>query len=177
MLSMLNHYSRNRMPWFLLFLSSLSFELIALYFQHHLHILPCVLCIYQRIVILGIMIASLIALISPKRFILRFIAIIIWIYCGIKGFLIAYEQAVIQFEPSLFHSCPLQMDLPNWLPLNTWLPSVFESYGMCSQKVWQFMTLEMSQWMMLIFICYSIIGVLVLLSQPLKLPKKTVWKN
>lgn len=177
MLRLLNQYSRNRTAWFLLFVFSLFFELIALYFQHQLNIAPCVLCIYQRTVIFGIIIASLIALLSPKRFLLRFIALIIWIYCAVKGFLIAYEQAIIQFEPSLFHSCPLHVAFPKWLPLNTWFPAVFESYGMCSQKVWHFMTIEMSQWMMLIFACYIVVGMLVLISQPFRLPNRTVWKN
>lgn len=177
MLRLLNQYSRNRAVWFLLFLSAFLFETIALYFQHSLKLAPCVLCIYQRCVIFGILLSTLVAMISPKRFLFRFAALILLIYCAVKGFFLAYEQAILQFEYSLFHPCPLNVDFPGWLPLNIWFPSVFESDGFCSGKTWQFLTLEMSQWTMLIFACYIIIGVLIAAVQPLRLPpKRAVWK-
>lgn len=176
MLQLLSQYSRNRIAWILLGLSALCFELVALFFQHVLNLNPCVLCIYQRCVFFGILIAALIVIINPKRFILRLIGIALWIYCSMKGFLFAHEQATLQFEPSMFHSCSLNPNFPSWLPLNHWFPSVFESTGNCMDRVWQFLTIEMSQWMMIIFICYFLVALLILLAQMVE-PAKSAWKN
>lgn len=177
MLRLLNQYSRNRTVWFLLFLSAFFFEIMALHFQYNLKIAPCVFCIYQRCAIFGIFLSTLVAMVSPKRFLFRFSALILLIYCAVKGFFLAYEQATLQFEPSIFHPCPLNVEFPRWLPLNIWFPAIFDSNGVCSEKIWQLLTLEMSQWTMLIFFCYISIGVLIVIVQPLRLPqKKTMWK-
>ncbi|MCO6524314.1 MAG: disulfide bond formation protein DsbB [Candidatus Schmidhempelia sp.] len=165
MLRLLNYYSQNRLAWFLLLLSALSFNIVALFFQHVIGLLPCTLCIYQRCAFLGIMLAALIVLINPKLLFYRLVALMIWLYCSIKGLYYAYEQVLLQFNPSLFHSCPLKPEFPSWLPLDRWLPSVFASFGNCSEKVWTFLTLEMSQWTMLIFICYVIVALLILFVQ------------
>lgn len=177
MLQLFNQYSRNRMAWVFLLLISLCFELTALYFQYINNIKPCVLCIYQRTALLGIILAAIIGLITPQNVFFRLIAILLWIYCGVKGFFIAYEQALLQFDPGIFHFCPLQPDFPGWLPLHRLVPFFFNSYGNCSQKVWQFLTLEMSQWMLLIFAFYSIIGLVVLIAQPVQLPRTARWRN
>ncbi|WP_392565639.1 disulfide bond formation protein DsbB [Utexia brackfieldae] len=176
MLQLLSQYARNRTAWFLLLLSALCFELVALFFQHVLNLNPCVLCIYQRCVFAGIFIAALIALINPQNLLFRLVGLALWIYCAIKGFLFAYEQATLQFEPSMFHSCPLNVSFPAWLPLNTWIPGMFESTGICSDRIWQFLTLEMSQWTMIIFICYLIVALLVLVAQFVR-PVQSAWKN
>ncbi|TEA27918.1 disulfide bond formation protein DsbB [Candidatus Schmidhempelia bombi] len=170
MLRLLNYYSQNRLAWFLLLLSALSFELVALFFQHVVGLLPCTLCIYQRCVFLGIMLAALIALINPKSLLYRLFALALWLYCAIKGFCYAYEQVTLQFQPSLFHSCSLTPEFPSWLPLDRWFPAIFASFGQCSEKVWAFLSLEMSQWTMLIFICYVIVALLILLVQFFKQP-------
>lgn len=177
MLRLLNQYSRNRTVWFLLFLSAFLFEVIALYFQYRFKLAPCVLCIYQRCAIFGVLLSTLVAMISPKRFLFRFTAVISLIYCAVKGLFLAYEQAILQFQPSIFHPCPLNVEFPRWLPLNIWFPAVFESGGICFEKIWQFLTLEMSQWTMLIFACYIIIGVLIATVQPLCLPQKKQYGN
>lgn len=176
MLRLLNYYSRNRAAWFLLFLSVLCIEVMALYFQHYLGLKPCILCIYQRCALLGILCAAGIAMLSPKRFLLRFIALIIWIYCAIKGFLLAYEKAILQLEPPLFQSCTIDASFPSWLPLNVWFPAMFESFNSCSNKPWHFLTLDMSQWMIILFGFYTLAGITVLISQPLRLPQRKTWQ-
>jgi len=70
----------------------------------------------------------------------------------------------LQFAPSFRDQCSINVQFPDWLPLNTWIPSVFNAYGSCAEKVWSFLTIEMSQWMIIIFSCYIIVGILVLLA-------------
>lgn len=164
MLKLLSQYSKNRVAWFLLLLSTIIFEATALFFQHVLHLAPCTLCIYQRIAISGIALASLIGLFSPKSFLCRSIAIVVWLYSAYHGFNLAYQQARLQFAPSFTDSCSINVQFPDWLPLNIWFPNVFNAYGSCAEKLWSFLTIEMSQWMVIIFSCYIIVGGVILLA-------------
>lgn len=165
MFRFLNDWSRSSSSWLLLFISTLLFEGIALYFQYSLKLAPCTLCIYQRCAIFGIMFAALISLFAPKSLFLRLISLIIWIYSSWRGLEFAQYQTNLQLNPSPFSTCELYVQFPDFLPLNKWLPSVFEAQGDCSTKLWSFMSLEMPQWTMIIFIIYLSIAGLVLLSQ------------
>ena len=165
MLSLLNHYSNGRAAWFLLFLSTFIFELTALFFQHVLDLAPCTLCIYQRCAIFGIMIASIIGLIKPNNYIFRLGGILVWLFSAYKGFMLATFHAHLQFEPNFSDTCAINVQLPSWLPLNQWLPSMFNAYGSCADKIWTFLTIEMSQWMIIIFACYLFVGLTILISQ------------
>ncbi|OCG06491.1 disulfide bond formation protein B [Gilliamella sp. wkB178] len=175
MLSLLNQYSQGRIAWFLLFLSVTIFEITALYFQHGLGLAPCTLCIYQRCALLGILFASVIGLITPHNAIFRVIAILIWLFSAFKGFNLATFQAQLQFAPNLGDTCSVNVQFPSWLSLNEWFPSIFNAYGSCAEKLWSFLTIEMSQWMIIIFACYLIVGLIVLISQLFSSNKKSIW--
>jgi len=67
----LSLFSEKRFAWFLLALSSLALESTALYFQYGMGLQPCVLCVYERLAIIGLFIAGIIGLLAPKSFIVR----------------------------------------------------------------------------------------------------------
>ncbi|MWP63143.1 disulfide bond formation protein DsbB [Gilliamella sp. Pas-s25] len=177
MLSLLNQYSKGRFAWFLLFFSTLTFEITALYFQHSLGLAPCTLCIYQRCAILGIMLASIIGLIAPSNIVVRLMGLLIWLFSAYQGFSLAAFHAHLQFEPNLSDTCTINAQFPVWLPLDSWFPSMFKAYGSCADKIWSFLTIEMSQWMIIIFACYLMVGLGVLISQIFPSPKGSIWSN
>ena len=74
-------------------------------------------------------------------------------------------------HPSPFMTCDFAARFPSWLPLDKWLPQVFVASGDCSVRQWEFLTLEMPQWLVGIFAAYFIVALLVLIAQPFK-PKK-----
>lgn len=152
-----------RLFWFLLTLSAFLLEMIALFFQYGMDLQPCVLCIYQRCAIWGIFIAGIIGMIQPKWLIFRFIAFILWIYSAVVGLRFAFKLVEMQFSPSLFGFCPLRPDFPDFMPLDLWLPGLFQATGTCGERVWQFLSLEMSQWMIVIFVAYLVIIAITLL--------------
>ena len=49
----LRHITRERSAWLLLGLSAVFLEVCALLFQHVLGLRPCLMCIYERLVVLG----------------------------------------------------------------------------------------------------------------------------
>ncbi|PAV09254.1 disulfide bond formation protein B [Arsenophonus sp. ENCA] len=157
-------YSQTRKAWLLVATSACMLEIIALYFQHGMGLRPCVLCIYERIAIFAILAAGLIAAMAPKSA-FRLVALILWLYSSWEGLKLTFEHTRLQLYPSPFDSCDFVVNFPLWLPLNRWLPTVFEAYGDCSQKQWSFLNIEMPVWLLIIFIAYFLVAIIALLSQ------------
>ncbi|WP_226570595.1 disulfide bond formation protein DsbB [Mangrovibacter yixingensis] len=170
MLRYLNQCSRGRGAWLLMALTALALELTALWFQHVMKLQPCVMCIYERCALFGILAASLVGAIAPKTP-LRFVAMIIWVYSAVRGLQLSWEHTMLQLHPSPFAVCPFKVDFPTWLPLDQWVPQVFVATGDCSVRQWQFLTLDMPQWLVGIFAAYLVMAVLVIIAQPFK-PKR-----
>lgn len=150
--------------------TALALELTALWFQHGLGLHPCVLCIYERCALFGVMGAGLLGAIAPKSP-LRYAAITLWLYSAGKGLQLSWEHTMMQLHPSPFATCDFAAYFPEWLPLDKWLPQIFVASGDCAERLWSFLSLEMPQWLVGIFAAYLIIAGLVLIAQPFK-PKK-----
>ena len=144
-------FSHTRFAWCLLFIIVILFQAMGLYFQHQLDLPPCVMCIYQRVALVGIGLAALLGMLAPQKPIIFWPAMCVWGYSGVKGLLLTLEHIDYQFNPSPFATCDLFVTFPDWAPLNLWAPWLFEAYGDCSQVIWQFLTLSMPEWLAIIF--------------------------
>ncbi|EGQ7913798.1 disulfide bond formation protein DsbB [Vibrio parahaemolyticus] len=149
--SSLNQFSKERLSWLLLLLFIIFFEACALYFQHVMMLAPCVMCIYERVAMMGIGGAAIIGLIAPNNALFRWLGLIGWGLSSYKGLMLAMQHVDYQFNPSPFATCDLFVTFPSWAPLNQWVPWMFEAYGDCSKIVWQFFDLSMPQWLVVIF--------------------------
>ncbi|SNC58734.1 disulfide bond formation protein DsbB [Sodalis endosymbiont of Henestaris halophilus] len=164
MMQSLNRFSQSRAAWLLLSLTAFILELIALYFQHVLMLNPCVLCIYQRCALYGVISAGLVGAIMPGTW-LRFAGLTIWLYSSWQGLLLAMKHTDIQLHPSPFVTCDFCVNFPTWLPLDKWLPSMFSPTGDCALRQWHLLSLEMPQWMIIIFSAYLLVAAIILLAQ------------
>jgi disulfide bond formation protein DsbB len=127
-LSGLKSFSQSRLSWGLLFAFIIFFEACALFFQHVMILAPCVMCIYERIAMLGIGGAAVIGLIAPQNPLFRWIGLIAWGGSAYKGLM-------------------------------------FEAYGDCSKVVWQFLSLSMPQWLVIIFAANLVALAVIILAQ------------
>ncbi len=168
MLSFLNQFSKSRLSWALLTLTALAMELSALFFQHIMDLQPCVMCIYERIAMFGILFAGLIGMLNPQNAYIRWTGLTSWAISVIWGLKLGIEHVRYQFpDPNeLFAAtCDIFVTFPSWAPLNQWMPWMFEAYGDCSKIVWEFLTLTMPQWLVVIFAVKFLVLVMVVLSQ------------
>ncbi len=154
MITFIRKMTQNRAAWALLLGSTLFLELCAMVFQHVMGLQPCVLCIYQRVAVLGIMAGAVIGFINPKNVFLRWFGLLLWAYSSVQGLQIALKQTDIQLHPSPFNTCDLFLTFPQWLPLNQWMPWFFNGTGDCSEIQWQFLTWTMPQWLIVAFGIY-----------------------
>lgn len=164
MLHFLNRCSRGRGAWLLLAFAALVLELTALYFQHVMMLKPCVMCIYERCALFGVMLAALVGALAPATP-LRFVAMAGWIYSAWEGIRLSWEHTMIQLHPSPFATCDFAARFPSWLPLDKWLPSVFVATGDCAEKQWEFLSLSMPQWLVVVFAIFMLVALLVVLTQ------------
>ncbi|PLK59174.1 disulfide bond formation protein B [Candidatus Palibaumannia cicadellinicola] len=164
MLQLIYRYSITRKAWLLLALTAFSLELVGLYFQYFMLINPCVLCIYQRFALYGVMIAGLVGAISPSTP-LRFIGLGFWLYSAWKGLLSAIKHTDLQLYPSPFVVCDFLVSFPSWLKLDKLLPVLFNATGNCTTHQLHFLSLAITQWMIIIFAIYLAIGIIILFVQ------------
>jgi protein dithiol:quinone oxidoreductase len=160
--------STRRFSWILLFACVIFFELCALFFQHIMNLAPCVMCIYERVSMLGIGAVALVGLIAPKQPIIRIVALVGWLVASYRGYLLATQHVQYQLDPSPFSTCDIFVQFPSWAPLNQWFPWMFEAYGDCSNVVWQLFSLSMPQWLVIIFAANILISVTFLIAQFIK---------
>ncbi|MCG5554411.1 disulfide bond formation protein DsbB [Klebsiella pneumoniae] len=167
MFSLVKKSSDSRITWLIMALTAFALEIVALWFQYVMQLRPCVLCIYERCALFGIMGAGITGAIAPRTP-LRYLAFAIWIYSAVRGIQLAWEQTQLQLHPSPFMTCDFAAHFPSWLPLDKWLPQVFIATGDCAEHQWNFLTLSMTQWMVGIFSAYLIIAVLILIARLIK---------
>jgi disulfide bond formation protein DsbB len=156
----------SRYAWGTLALSALFLELAALFFQYGLRLDPCVLCIYERLAVLGVFAAGAVGVLAPARRWLRVPAYLLWGASAGWGLYLAIRHTGIQLgviEPPL--SCEFEADFPSWAKLDQWLPSLFQPTGYCDEIQWQFLGLSMPQWMVVIFAFYALALLLVLIRE------------
>lgn len=153
-------FSRTKKPWLILLVAAFLPFSLALFFQHCLGLSPCVLCIYQRVALLGICLASLLGLLAPTCRFLRTLGLLLWGYSAFRGLLVAWEQTQRYLHPSQFTACSFRVRFPELLPLDSWIPQVFKAYAACEPLDWSLLGLNMPQWMVLMFSVHlAIVGI------------------
>lgn len=164
--------SMGRGAWSLMLILTSALQISALFFQHVLNMQPCVLCIYQRTALYGVLLASIIGLIAPKSLIIRLLALGAWLYSAAFGLSYSWQHVRLQFYSSPLDTCdffPIFYFKIKWDEI---IPFIFKASGNCSDKLGTILGLEMSQWMLVIFSAYLLVGLLVLSSQIVKIPSK-----
>ncbi|WP_405631238.1 disulfide bond formation protein DsbB [Pseudoalteromonas sp. Ld20] len=160
----LANLAQQRTPWILLAVTAFIFEIVALFFQYKMGLEPCIMCIYQRTAMLGLLVAGLIGAIKPSHFIFRFLGIVTWATASIWGYLIAREHIDMQTTTDPFaFSCEFEPNFP--LPLHEWIPNFFAATGDCGNIDWEFLGKSMPAWMEVIFAAFSIVLITVVFAR------------
>ncbi len=165
MLTFLHALPESRKAWLSLAAVATIFELIALYFQHVMGLAPCIMCIYQRTAVLGVVFAGLLGAIAPKQLIVRLMAYGLWAFSAIKGLMLALEHVKIQVTQSPFFSCEFRPNFTHTIPVDEWIPFFFKADGDCASISWTFLNWSMSQWMVVVFAAFCVSLAIVVLNR------------
>lgn len=112
----------------------------GLYLQETRHLLPCPMCVVQRIAYLAVGIIALAATLhNPVKHGRLVYAVLAGLF-SIAGLTVAARQVWLQHHP-IFAECgigPEEVFL-NALPLAKWWPAMFAANGDCARVTWTFL--------------------------------------
>jgi disulfide bond formation protein DsbB len=166
--------SMSRKAWIALAVSGIGLEVSALVFQYGLDLEPCVMCIYIRLAVLGLVLAGLVGAIAPGKPAVALLGFVVWAVAAVQGLVLSRELVAIQAAGpySLEVTCSFLPNFPEWLPLHEWMPKLFMPTGSCTDETWTLFGLSMAQWLVGIFAAYIIILGLVSVSRLIARPAR-----
>lgn len=130
MLNLLSLVNRSPFFWLFLIFGTIVLEGIALFFQYQLDYGPCVLCVHVRAWLFAITILSVFGLIFCKNPKALPVINILTLAAAIGGLERSYVTLGVE-RGFIDGSCTLDSGFPTWLPLDKWLPTLFEPWEAC----------------------------------------------
>ena len=165
MLNALKIFSTQRSAWLLLFFSAAALEGTALYFQHGMGLQPCVLCVYERLAMVGLMVAGLLGALAPSNLFFRLLALAVGLFSAIKGLLVSVRHLDLQINPAPWKQFEFLPNFPETMPFHQWFPAIFNPTGSCDNSQWSLFGITMVQWLVFIFAVYALLLILISLAQ------------
>ncbi|WP_314721714.1 disulfide bond formation protein DsbB [Haemophilus pittmaniae] len=165
MLNALKIFSTQRSAWLLLFFSAAALEGTALYFQYGMGLQPCVLCVYERLAMVGLMVAGLLGMLAPSSPFFRLLALAVGLFSAIKGLLVSVRHLDLQMNPAPWKQCEFIPNFPETMPFHQWFPAIFNPTGSCDNSQWSLFGITMVQWLVFIFAVYALLLILISLAQ------------
>ncbi|MGB0663681.1 MAG: disulfide bond formation protein B [Pontibacterium sp.] len=134
---MIRNFLLSRLFLVVIIITCLAALGVAWYYQYQLGYGPCVLCIHIRMAIMLVIAIALLGLVLPKsKLSLSFV------------FATMAASAVWMFERSFKTlsvergwaegACTMDLGLPAWLPVDQWLPTLFEAWEPCGYTPYVF---------------------------------------
>lgn len=155
--------SRKRLVLLLIFLICASVIGYALYLQLVINLLPCPLCIAQRIAYWLIGLTAIFAFIHNSRGLSQQIYCSLIAIFSLIGLLLALRHSWLIRYPEAFE-CGISAEerFLNTLSISDWWPSMFEANGDCADVKWEFIALTIPDWSAVFFIIFLITAVYIL---------------
>ena len=155
---------RRRLVTALLALCCLLMFGYALYEQYHALLEPCPLCIFQRIAVVGLGLALLVAVAIPQgwRILGNASALLVGIV-GLAGIGVSARHLYIQSLPEgSVPACGASLDyMLDVFPLTDVLRKVLTGSGECARIDWTLLGLSMPGWVLICVLLLTIAGVAV----------------
>jgi disulfide bond formation protein DsbB len=148
--------------WAFMLVLGIVFEATALYYQYILEYGPCPLCIHTRIGVMAFLLISVLALIVKARWwwrISHLLNLAVFAWLSERAYLLlGTERGFVYLE------CGVDPGLPAWLPLDRWLPLMFEVKESCGYTPRLWFDISMAEALMLMFPALALISLVGLLT-------------
>lgn len=134
----ISRWQNMRFLWGLMVFACVALVFVAHFvFQEYGYMKPCEQCVYIRYAFLVMALGGIFALINPRNVALKIIAYILAFYGCIRGIAFCVKLNAIHHaahsEDAMFgvQGCSMEAKYDFGLPLDKWLPSLFEPTGDC----------------------------------------------
>ncbi|MDE2388236.1 MAG: disulfide bond formation protein B [Betaproteobacteria bacterium] len=155
-----------RLLFLFILLCCISLLGYAQFLQHVQGLLPCPLCVAQRIAYWLLGLTALLAFVhNPKAIGRRTYGFLL---CGfaLTGAIIAARHAWLMRYPEAFE-CGISPEeaFLNSLPIAGWWPGMFEANGDCASIDWKFLSLTIPDWSLITFMSLGSLALYMLLAK------------
>lgn len=159
-----------RFIYFLGFLTIVGILGVGFYLQAIDGFSPCPLCILQRFAFGALGIIFLLGLMLAKRRWARVLINLLALIFATVGLLLAGRQVWLQqFHSADGTECGVSLEyMLQVFPLHEVMQKVFAGSAECTQRGWEWMSLNMAEWAMVCFVGFSILSVYLILRDQLK---------
>ena len=149
-----------RAIFLLVFLGCASLVSYALYLQLVKNLLPCPLCVVQRVAYWLVGLIALLAFFHSPGTIGRRIYSGMMAVFAFTGAVVALRQSWLVRYPEAFE-CGISPEekFLNALPIAQWWPSMFEANGDCADVTWEFALLTLPDWSAIFFVALGSLAV------------------
>jgi len=133
----------------------------ALYAEHVLYLMPCPLCVFERVAVIALGLVFLAAAMqNPAETGRRVYALLVLAAAG-TGVGVATRHVWMQnLPPEEVPSCGPGLDfIMSTFPLSEALSMIFTGSGDCAEIVWQFLGLSMPAWVLISLGVLAIYGI------------------
>lgn len=117
--------------WVAIALLCIALEAAALFYQHALKILPCELCIYVRVWLIGLFLLALAALLLKRWPASRLASCVAGLALSLGLANETWNLIVVDYALGDGGACAFFANFPAWAPLDKWLPFMFEVQDFC----------------------------------------------
>lgn len=149
-----------RILFLCILLGCIGFLGYAQYLQHVEGLLPCPLCVAQRLAYFSLGLTAFIAsLHNPEPFGRRLYGLLMVIFAFIGTVIAARHAWLIRYPESFECGISPEEALLNSFPIADWWPGMFEANGDCANVDWTFLSLAIPDWS---FVAFFGLGILAL---------------
>jgi disulfide bond formation protein DsbB len=149
-----------RLVWLGLGGLALGLEVFSyVYFQAHLKLRPCELCVQIRFSMVAVSLGAAVIALGPRRLACQLPGGLIIIWALVQGLVwdIRLEMIYLNAAAPGYALCsPSAVRFPLGLPLERWLPAHFAPLAPCGADGWRLLGLNMAEWLLPVYAFFLI---------------------
>lgn len=137
-----------------IFLFSAGALLAGVFIEHQFELEPCSMCVFQRVMFIGVALTALAAAIhGVKAAGRRVYAVLVLIFADLGAALAIRQLWLQQLPPEKVPTCPPSLDyMLDVLPFTEVLKVVLSGDGNCAEVVWTMLGLSIPGWSLICFV-------------------------
>lgn len=141
-------FGQSRLFWIAGIVYLLLLEGIALYYQYVLDMFPCALCVQIRAWLYGAILTAAFSAVFVERFRYRFAGLILTILLLGGGLYTSWYAWGVE-KGTIISNCTFGAGFPEFMPLDQWIPVLFEAQGICGQSPTMWLGISMVEWLLI----------------------------
>ena len=163
------NFNKMRLIFLFIFLGCASLLGYAQYLQHVENLLPCPLCVAQRLAYGMLGLTAFVAFLHNPGITGRRIYAFFMTIFALAGAVVAFRQSWLIRYPESFE-CGISPEeaFLNALPFAQWWPEMFEANGDCADVDWEFLSLTIPDWSLLAFAGFGVLSICILLARKIR---------